>query len=283
MFIPATLIFAPLGGAGTPAVVLSLVILLWYVASWSVGSITPSGSGGPIRITMLAFAMTVLTSFIAGMTRNITQVEVLSADRGLIILVGWFGLIVVVSQSITSYDQLDVLLRRAVVFGSVVASIGIFEFFSNINIVSYIQIPGLSVNSAITDLTLYRNGFIRPSSTAIQPIEFGVVMAMLLPFALQQAFDPTRIGRFRKWGPVALNLVCYSNLRVTLRNTCRYSMFAFLGTHMETKATAIFLCRLALRASTTPCSGARPDWNTRWLFRRTARESEQYECCNPHI
>lgn len=204
MFIPATLIFAPLGGAGTPAVVLSLVILLWYVASWSVGSITPSGSGLRIRITMLAFAMTVLTSFIAGMTRNITQVEVLSADRGLIILVGWFGLIVVVSQSITSYDQLDVLLRRAVVFGSVVASIGIFEFFSNINIVSYIQIPGLSVNSAITDLTLYRNGFIRPSSTAIQPIEFGVVMAMLLPFALQQAFDPTRIGRFRKWGPVAL-------------------------------------------------------------------------------
>jgi O-antigen ligase len=31
-----------------------------------------------------------------------------------------------------------------------------------------------------------------------------VVMAMLLPFALQQAFDPERTGRIRKWLPVAL-------------------------------------------------------------------------------
>src|SRR5262249_603004 len=52
------------------------------------------------------------------------------------------------------------------------------------------------------DLT--RGGHIRPNGTTTQPIEFGVVMAMLLPLALQQAFDPSRGSRLRRWTPVAL-------------------------------------------------------------------------------
>jgi polysaccharide biosynthesis protein PslJ len=204
MFIPSTLIFSPLGGAGTPAIVLSLLIFLWYIASWCVGSLHPSGGGRPIRIAMYAFTMAVLFSFIAAMTRDITQVEVLAADRGLITFVSWIGLLIVTSQSITSYDKLDILLRRAVLMGSVVAAIGIFEFYSNINVTSDIQVPGLSINTAISTSTLYRNGFVRPSSTAIQPIEFGVVMAMLLPFALHQAFYSARAGVVRRWLPVAL-------------------------------------------------------------------------------
>ena len=76
--------------------------------------------------------------------------------------------------------------------------IGIAEFYTGINITNYIHIPGLSPAVNVNSL-LDRNGFNRPSSTATQPIEFGVVMAMLLPFALQQAFDPARTGRLRKW------------------------------------------------------------------------------------
>ena len=72
MFIPASLIFAPLGGSGTPAVVFSLLLLLWYIAFWIVGRVTPSGGGRPIRIAMLIFALAVLASFVAGMTRDIS-------------------------------------------------------------------------------------------------------------------------------------------------------------------------------------------------------------------
>jgi len=34
MLIPSSLVFTPLGGIGTPAVVLSFIIVLWYLASW---------------------------------------------------------------------------------------------------------------------------------------------------------------------------------------------------------------------------------------------------------
>jgi O-antigen ligase len=203
LLIPSNLVFAPMGGVGTPANIVALGILLWYVISWIVGRIIPSGAGRPVRVSMFIFALAVLASFVAGMTRSITELESLSADRGLILIVVFAALVVVASQTIVSYERLDTLLRRAVVLGSVVAAIGIAEFYTGINITNYVHIPGLSPAVDVNSL-LDRNGFNRPSSTATQPIEFGVVMAMLLPFALQQAFDPARIGRFRKWAPVAL-------------------------------------------------------------------------------
>jgi hypothetical protein len=138
------------------------------------------------------------------MTRDITSVETLSADRELIIATAWAGLIIVISQSIKRFDDIYILIRRAVIFGTVVAAIGIFESYSEINITRYLQIPGLSVNAAVSATDVYRNGLLRPSSTASQPIEFSVVMAMLLPFALQQALDPARKGPLCKWAPVAL-------------------------------------------------------------------------------
>jgi O-Antigen ligase len=203
MFIPAELVFGPLGGAGTPATVFALCILLWYIASWIAGRITPAPGGRPIRVAMFAFALCVLASFAAAMTRDITQPEVLAADRGLIIITAWSGLVVVACRCVTTYDRLDTLLRRAVVFGSVVAAIGVLQFYTGLDVTKFIKIPGLTASVDINTL-LARDGFNRPSSTATQPIEFGVVMAMLLPFAIQQAFDPARGGRFRRWAPVFL-------------------------------------------------------------------------------
>jgi hypothetical protein len=203
MFIPGSLVFAPLGGTGTPAIVYALLLFLWYTAFWIAGKVTPSGGGRPVRIAMLIFALAVLASFVAGMTRNISQVEALSAGRGLITFTAWAGLIIVISQAVTSYERLEVLLRRAVIFGSIVAAIGIYEYHSGKNVAGYIHIPGLSSNANYTAL-ISRNGFNRPSSTAIDPIEFGVVMAMLLPLALHQAINHVELGRFRRWLPVCL-------------------------------------------------------------------------------
>lgn len=203
MLIPSELVFAALGAAGTPAEVLVLCIVLWYIASWLLGRPEAPTGGRPIRIAVMIFALACLASFVAAMTRDITDTEILSADRGLIELVTWGGIIVVISQTVVHYDSLERILRRAVLIGSVVGAIGVFEFYTGITITNYLHIPGLSVSSNIGSVVA-RDGFTRPSSTAIQPIEFSVVMAMLLPFALHQALDPNRIGWVRKWLPVVL-------------------------------------------------------------------------------
>lgn len=199
--VPASLIFAPLGDEGTPALVFSICVLLLYLSSWISGGIEPSGGGRLVRIAVLIFAVAVLASFIAAMTRDITQTEVLAADSGLIWLISAVGLVVVITETITEYDRLEILLRRLVVLGSVVAAIGILQF-RGIDLTKFIHIPGLVVNSQ--NIVLNRGSFVRPQSTTSQPIEFGVVMALLLPIALQQAFQDNYGGWFRRWLPVAL-------------------------------------------------------------------------------
>ena len=203
MLIPSSLVFTPLGGIGTPAIVLSFIIVLWYLASWMVGRAVPSRSGRPVRLAMLGFTLAVLASFVAAMTRDTPEVEFLGAERALVSVAAWAGIVIVVSQSLTSYQRLDALLRRMVILGSVVAAIGIFEFYSGINVTDYIHLPGFSANLDYNTL-LSRAAFNRPSSTTTDPIEFGLIMAMLLPFALQQGLDPARSGILRKWLPVAL-------------------------------------------------------------------------------
>jgi O-antigen ligase len=201
--IPATLIFAPLGGEGTPALVFSVCIFIWFLASWISGRIEPSGGGRLVRVAMLGFALAVLASFVAAMTRAISQPEVLAADSALVWLISGVGLVMVASEAIYEYDRLEVLFRRLVVLGSVIGAIGILQS-RGIDLTKIIHIPGLTVNSQDVVALMGRSGFVRPQSTASQPIEFSVVMAMLLPLAVQQAFHKSYGGWFRRWAPVAL-------------------------------------------------------------------------------
>jgi polysaccharide biosynthesis protein PslJ len=203
MLIPATLIFTPLGQVGTPAIGAAACVVIWLIASWIAGGVALSGAGRPVRFALVIFSLAVLASFVAAMTRGISQAEVLAGDSGLIWLFTCVGLAVVASQCITDYRRLDTFLRRIVILGTIMAVIGLLQFFG-IDLTKYVIIPGLSENSAAVSDVLVRGGFTRPWSTTTQPIEFSVVLAMILPFAIQQALDPARLGKFRKWAPVAV-------------------------------------------------------------------------------
>lgn len=154
---------------------------------------------------MCLLAFSVLGSYLANAMRGSSHKEVLAADRGLIGLLVWVSLVVLVSAGIQDRERLDVLLRRAVVMGSVVAAIGFYDFFTATNVADSISIPGLQ-SSVAQITTLDRGSFTRPRATTAQPLEFGGMLAILLPFAVQQAFDPVRrhLRAWRRWAPVAL-------------------------------------------------------------------------------
>jgi O-antigen ligase len=96
-------------------------------------------------------------------------------------------------------------MRRLVVLGTVVALIGYYDFFAATNIADSIHIPGLHSNTAGLS-AMDRGSFTRPRSTTAHPLEFGGMLAILVPFAVHQAFDPVRrhAGALRRWAPVAI-------------------------------------------------------------------------------
>lgn len=204
-FIPSNLALPALGGVGTPANVFALLGLLWYLATWLGGRILPAPGTRPVRIAMCVLGLAVLAAYVADALRDSSHEEVLGADRGLIGFLVWVSLVVLTSAGVQDRGRLDVLMRRVVVLGSVVAAIGFYDFFAATNIADSLHIPGLQTSVAQVSV-MDRGAFTRPRATTAQPLEFAGMLAILLPFAVQQALDPVRrhLPVPRRWGPVAL-------------------------------------------------------------------------------
>ena len=202
MAIPASDVFAPLGGAGGPATMFALLVFVMYLGVWLRPSTFLDRGRQPIRLVGILFTCSIVASY-ASVNRHLLPVlEKNAADRGLISVFGWLGILLLAADGIDSIVELRTVLRR-LVFGAVgVALIGIAEFISGVNAATYIRLPGLAEDSPVTDV-LVRGGLSRVYSTTSQPIEFGAVLVMTLPFALHQArFSPPG-KRALRWLQVA--------------------------------------------------------------------------------
>ncbi len=198
MAIPTGLVFGPLGGAGSPSTVYALLIFIFYLGLWLRPASFLNRRTQPIRLAAIVFICVMVASYVSANRHMLPVLEKNAADRGLIFAFGFLGVLLMVADGIETIDDLETILRREV-FGAVcVASIGIWEFFTNINVVNYIRIPGLTVKVPVTDL-LIRGGLSRIASTTSQPIEFGAVVAISLPFALHQALYCSPDKRVVRW------------------------------------------------------------------------------------
>lgn len=200
--LPSRLIFAPLGGAGTPANLLGIAGTGWWI--WhQVARATPSRTTRihPVRWAMLIFAISIVASFVAGMMRPIAADEVSSSQLGLLALMGWIGVLLVAHDGPVSRARLDAVLEWLALGAGLVATLGILQFVTGRALTNYIVVPGLTLNNALVSLGT-RSGFNRPAGTALHAIEFGVVITMLLPICLHYAMFPRSHGQFRRWLPV---------------------------------------------------------------------------------
>ncbi len=208
LLIPAQLVFRPLGAPGTPANIWAIGGLVWW-GCVTVGGLNPGGRTTPTRIATALFGAAALAAYANGMASgwyapltnrqssdedwtllpqpldSISATILTAADRGLLSLAGWLGVVLVAAEGIRRWRELELVVAAMTWLGAVVAAVGIVQFFTGIDIVSYIQIPGLSLNNELGGL-LDRSVLTRVSSTAVHPIEFGVAMACLLPLALHR-------------------------------------------------------------------------------------------------
>ena len=201
--IPSELVFRPLGAAGTPAGVLCIGLFMWWVASRVAGPSSHTRTN-PTKWLLAAFGTAALLSYIAGMSRPIYDAaEVSSADRALLALSGWLGLSLVTMDGLTSRASIDRLLRALCVAAACIGVLGGLQFFLHLDLAHVITVPGLTPNGAFGEL-ISRSAYRRVTGTASHPIEFGVVLAAVLPLAIHYARFADGRRRWVAWAPAFL-------------------------------------------------------------------------------
>lgn len=207
--LPARLVLVGMGEAGRPSVAIGVLLaFLWLVSA--VRGHLPAGRQ-PVRWAVGLFLLTQVVGNIVGFDRLATPGQASSADRWLIVTVGFVGVILAVTDGIRTRRELDRLLRLLLFFASVMSVVGVLQFFGVADITRYIQVPGLSVNYDLIAIGSRGDvGFSRVAGTANHYIEYGVVLALLLPLALHYALfsppGPTRWARWLTLGVIALGI-----------------------------------------------------------------------------
>ena len=195
MGIPATLVVAPLGAVGGPATIFAAVVLVFYLVTWLHPALAPAKGRQPVRAAALLLTCAVIGTYVSANRHIMPGLERNGIDRGIILICGWLGVLIMASDGIPSMERLKKLLGRVVIGATAMAVLGITQFFTGLDATQYIVIPGLKEQSLNTDL-LSRNGLNRPSATAAHPLEFAAVLAMVLPIAINRArFAPPGLRR----------------------------------------------------------------------------------------
>jgi polysaccharide biosynthesis protein PslJ len=202
MAIPAELVFGPLGAAGRPATIFALLVFVMYLGLWLRPSSFLDRGRQPIRLAAVLFTCVMVASYASANRHLLPVLEKNQADRGIIYLLGWLGILLLAADGIPSISALQTVLRRQVFGITAVALLGIVEFLSGINATNYIRLPGLVASAPVTDLML-RGGLSRVYSTTSQPIEFGAVVVITIPLALHQARYASPDKRLSRWLQVA--------------------------------------------------------------------------------
>lgn len=196
--IPSDRVIGPLGGAGNPASIFALGLLLWWM--WfRIRTRAETRFSSAVTLWFTAFAVCVVVSQVVAATSAMPQEDRNGADMGLIRLAGYAGVLLVAADGIPSRERLAALCRNIVVIGGLFAAVGALQFFSGQTIVDRIPSLGLVGSDGGVDA---RAGFIRPRSTSRHALEYAAVLSMVLPLAVTLGLAEHRRMRLLRALPV---------------------------------------------------------------------------------
>ena len=158
LFIPYSIVFSPLGGSGGPSTMFAALIMGLYLILWLRPAFGLDRGTQPIRVVALIFMCVILASYVSANRHALPILEQNGADRGLISVFGWIGVLLLAADGIDRSDRLRTMIRRIVLGVAGMAMIGLIQFFAGLDLTKYIFIPGFAKVAAygIVD----RNGLI---------------------------------------------------------------------------------------------------------------------------
>ncbi len=251
--IPGRMIVEPLGALGHPATIIALGAALLYGLGRLLGGHLVTGSQ-PMRTVFVVFGTVALIAYLAGHLRPLSAPEAAGADRALLTVVGLLGLGLLTVDAVRDKDHLERLLRLVVAGAAVFAAMGVLQWVTGVSPTSYVLVPGLTFVDV--DINVARSDFTRVQSTALHPIEFGVVLAVALPLALHFALigrDGRRPSRWN-WLPVLTILfaIPLSVSRASVLGVAVAGLVAGVAWSWRVRLNAVFaagLILLAMRAA----------------------------------
>lgn len=181
--IPSPMVVSPLGSAGAPSslwAVATFGLWLWFQAHRSEDVVS---GPQPARTAMLVWLLAMLAVYAHAMASPLPGDEISPADNGMLKLVGLAGILLVANDGIPTLARHRALARRLVIGVGLVALLGVVQYATKQVWVDRISIPGLASGNAAWSLA-ERSGLARPSGTSTHPIEYGVVLTMVLPLAI---------------------------------------------------------------------------------------------------
>ncbi|MCR2764193.1 O-antigen ligase family protein [Microbacterium sp. zg.B48] len=201
LFLPTRLIVGPLGSAGAPSLLFGLGSLLLWLLTFVGAARRAVTEPQPIRIALGILLFCVGVTYVLAMTRPISADEVSPADVGLLALASWSGTLLLTHDGIHQRSRLDTLIWRFAVCGGLLAALGLIQIATRQLWVDQLSVPGLVSGPSYT--LGARGGYPRPPGTATHPIEYGVILSMILPIALHVGFSHTHRPLLVRWLPAA--------------------------------------------------------------------------------
>jgi O-antigen ligase len=199
MLVPTRLTVPTFGAAGHPASLFGVGLFCYWGLTLVVPYLTTRGAN-PMRRILLLFGAVFLVAYALGHARGLQGVEVAAADRRLISTMSLLGVALFIADCVPSRARLDVLLKRLTSMAMIVAVIGFLQFSTDFDPAQAINLPGLHPVKQFQGFQQRgTDAFVRVTGTSSHPIEFGVVMAMLLPIATHYALHASAATRRYRW------------------------------------------------------------------------------------
>lgn len=191
--LPGYYVLPGLGGVGAPANVVGLLCGIWWALDRIHGGFDPEARRSvpnPVSIGLWLYLGTSALAFIAAFSRPLTPLESGGAARTMIGLLSLVGVALLILWGIRSREDLERLVRGMMILAAAFAMIAVTQFFTSFDPVARMHWPVLQLNGSWLSVA-ERSGLPRVSSTALHAIEFGAVLAMLIPLALHRAWYAT--------------------------------------------------------------------------------------------
>jgi putative inorganic carbon (HCO3(-)) transporter len=208
-FFPSSMVFKPIGAAGTVPMILAVIVFGLWVCSSLFGLHDPLRVRHPGRLAVGILFLATSASYVAlyaGITGGSTEVARASGDRWMILLLASAGIVIAVGEVVRTMDDAMVLIRVLLAGASFCCLVAMVQFFFQFNPMEWFRVamPGFDYNGGDTPFQS-RGALLRVAGSTFHSIELAVVSAMLLPLSIWGViYDQHRPLMLRLLGPALL-------------------------------------------------------------------------------